>query len=148
MLVFVMMLSGVDPVARWISACFHERGRLRVRLELAGRPPTPEVFRVDEAVDLSPEEQARLWALWVSRGERDLFECLGLEPTDDAASIRRAYLATMRRIHPDRYFGKRLGPFAAVLVELCDEARAAYEVLVDPERRAKYLLELAAPTAG
>ena len=53
----------------------------------------------------------------------------------------------MRLVHPDRYFGKRLGSFAAVLVELCDEARAAYEVLADPERRAKYLLGRAAPAA-
>jgi len=146
MLDFVM-LPGIDPVARWISACFHERGRLRVRLELAGRTPTQEALRVDEEVDLPPEEQARLWALWASRGERDLFESLGIEPTDDPAAIRRAYLATMRLVHPDRYFGKRLGSFAAVLVELCDEARAAYEVLADPERRAKYLLGRAAPAA-
>lgn len=147
MLDFVM-LPGIDPVARWISACFHERGRLRVRLELAGRARTQEVLRVEEEVDLSPEEQARLWVLWVSRGERDPFASLGIEPTDDSSAIRRAYLATMRLIHPDRYFGKRLGPFAAVLVELCDEARAAYEDLADPERRAKHLLGLAAPVVG
>ena len=83
-------------------------------------------------------------ALWL-RGERvSPFERLGLAPTGDDAAIRRAYLETCRQLHPDRYYGKRIGAFAAILPELFDRARASAVFLADPRRRSRYLAELAA----
>lgn len=139
-------LAG-DPVARWLAACRCVGGRWSVRLELAGadseRAGAPG--RVQDDLDLSPEEQQRLWALWARRDCVDHFERLGLQPTHDDAAIRHAYLETCRRLHPDRYYGKRLGVFAAILAELFDRARSSAEFLADPRRRARYLREIAAP---
>lgn len=104
----------------------------------------------DLDLDLASDEQERLLALWQRRERVGYFERLGLEPTDDAVAIRRAYHDTCRRLHPDRYYGKRLGRFAAILVDLFDRARLAAEFLAEPRRRALYLAELAhaAGTAG
>lgn len=141
------MQPSIDPVARWIAACRLVRGRWSVRLELRGGPTGGEhgaEFRARDDLDLPRDEQEWLWGQWLRRGELDPFERLGIAPTDDVAAIRRAYLAACWRLHPDRYFGKRVGPFAAVLVDLFDDARAAHDELADPRRRAHYLAVLAA----
>lgn len=122
-----------DPVARWLAVCRCERGRWSVRLDL--RRADGEL-RPDDRLDLSRAEQQWLLALWERRDRMTPFEWLGLQPTHDLAVIRRAYHDTCRRLHPDRYFGKRLGPFAAILAELFDRARAAHDLLAPPRRRA------------
>lgn len=128
-----------EPVARWLAACRFVGGRWSVRLDLRGDQP-----QVSDDLDLSRDEQQRLLALWARRERADHFERLGLAPTHDAATIRRAYLDTCRRLHPDRYYGKRIGPFAAILAELFDRARVSAEFLADSRRRARYLANLAA----
>lgn len=135
-----LLSSGLgDPVARWLAACRCVAGRWSVRLELRDGGP-----RVSDDLDLARDEQQRLLALWARRDQVDHFERLGLAPTGDAAAIRRAYLDTCRHLHPDRYYGKRIGAFAAILAELFDRARASAEFLGDPRRRARYLAQLKA----
>lgn len=128
--------TPVDPVARWIAACRCVRGRWSVRLDLrrAGAD-----LRERDDVDLSRAEQQSLLAEWVRRDRTGPFERLGLAPTDDVAAIRRAWHDTCRRLHPDRHYGKRTGPFAEIMVELFELARAAYSELLDPRRRAQHL---------
>ena len=123
--------TPVDPVARWLAACRLVDRSLSVRLELRGRAGGPEP---SADIDLPLVEQRRLLALWERRDRMDPFEVLGLAPTDDPAAIRRAYLETCRRLHPDRHYGKRLGAFEAVLADLFDRARAAHDALVSPRR--------------
>lgn len=135
-----LLLASGDPVARWLTACRCVGGRWSVRLELrrGGEP------RVRDDLDLDRDEQRRLLELWSRRDGVCHFERLGLAPTGDAAAIRRAYLDTCRQLHPDRYYGKRIGEFAAILAELFDRARASAEFLADPRRRARYLAALQA----
>lgn len=133
--------SPVDPVARWLSACRCVRGQWSVRLDLRRARPVP-TERDD--LDLSRAEQQSLLALWVRRDRMDPFERLGIAPSDDAEAIRRAWHDTCRRLHPDRHYGKRIGPFAEIMVELFELARAAYSELADPRRRAAHLERLAA----
>lgn len=125
--------TQVDPVACWLAACRYVDRSLSVRLELRGGAGGPAP---SDDVDLPYDEQVRLLALWERRDRADPFELLGLAPTTDRAAIRRAYYETCRRLHPDRYYGKRLGCFEAVLADLFDRARVAHDTLVDPRRRA------------
>jgi hypothetical protein len=136
--------AGGEPVARWLTACRCVGGRWSVRLELRGGGEP----RLRDDLDLDRDEQRRLLELWSRRDQVGHFERLGLAPTGDAAAIRRAYLETCRRLHPDRYYGKRIGPFAAILVELFDRARASAEFLADPRRRARYLAALRGAADG
>jgi hypothetical protein len=100
--------------------------------------------RLDPALEMPLGEQRWLIELWACGDRPTHFERLGLAPTSDAAAIRRAYLSTCQRLHPDRYYGKRIGRFAALLVELFHRARAAQVYLAEPRRRARYLAQLAA----
>jgi DnaJ-class molecular chaperone len=62
----------------------------------------------------------------------DLYAELGLDPAADADEIRTAYLALMRRHHPDFHPGDEGSADAARRIN------AAYEILGDPRRRLAY----------
>ncbi len=61
----------------------------------------------------------------------DYYATLGLSPTSEDVVIRAAYLALMRRYHPD-------GNPSAAAAERTRAINAAYAVLSDPDRRADY----------
>jgi DnaJ-class molecular chaperone len=63
---------------------------------------------------------------------RDLYEVLGVQKTDSEAAIRAAYRKLAKRHHPDLNPGK---PEAA---ERFKEISAAWEILSDKEKRARY----------
>jgi hypothetical protein len=136
-------LSGqTATIVEWLLACRRTRGRTHLRLDLlgiAGRLP-----RLDPDLDIPLTEQRQLLQLW-SRGDHCThFQRLGMMPTTDPGEIRRAYLATCQRFHPDRWYGRRIGTFAGVLLDLIHRAHAAQVFLADPQRCAGYLRELAA----
>ncbi len=45
-------------------------------------------------------------------------ELLGVEASADAATIKRAFAAASKELHPDRYFGKNLGSFRDKLAQI------------------------------
>jgi len=59
------------------------------------------------------------------------YEVLGVEPAASAADIRQAYLELAKRYHPD------VAP-SVIADKLMGRINAAYEVLNDPARRARY----------
>jgi hypothetical protein len=118
-----------------------ERG-LGFRLDaLALEDPAP---RVSPDLEIAIDEQRALLELWACGDRLTHFQRLGLAPTCDQAAIRRAYLAVAQRLHPDRYYGKHIGRFAVVLVELFHRACAAHSHLADPRRCARYVGQLTA----
>ncbi|MBL8971958.1 MAG: J domain-containing protein [Myxococcales bacterium] len=98
--------------------------------------------RLDPALDLPLGEQQWLLELWSCGDRLTHFQRLGLAPTRDPAAIRRAFLGTCQRLHPDRYYGKHIGRFARVLVDLFHRAHAAHACLADPRSCARYLTQL------
>ncbi|MFL5458185.1 MAG: J domain-containing protein, partial [Myxococcales bacterium] len=72
-----------------------------------------------------------------SRG-RSHYEVLGVGPDSEAAAIRRAYLERSRRYHPDAWYGKNLGEYAALLSKAFQRLSTAYQVLSDADLRAQY----------
>ena len=63
---------------------------------------------------------------------KDPYEVLGVQKTDSEAAIRSAYRKLAKRHHPDVNPGK---PEAA---ERFKEISAAYDILSDKEKRARY----------
>jgi len=63
---------------------------------------------------------------------RDPYEVLGVQKTDSEAAIRSAYRKLAKRHHPDVNPGK---PEAA---EKFKEISAAYDILSDKEKRARF----------
>lgn len=137
-------LSGQTAcVVRWLLECQPGPRGLELRLEHLplGERVRP---RLSEALEMPLAEQRWLLELWAHGDRLTHFQRLGLAPTLDAAAIRRAYLATCQRLHPDRYYGKHIGRFASVLVDLFHRAHAAQAYLADPQRCAWYFGQLAA----
>ncbi len=76
-------------------------------------------------------------------GQLDHFRRLGLERgfALDTAEVERRYFALQRRLHPDRFATR--GPRERALSQSqASSLNAAYETLMDPLRRAGYLLAL------
>jgi curved DNA-binding protein CbpA len=68
----------------------------------------------------------------------DFYEVLGVPLAADAEAIRVAFSERSRSYHPDRFFGRELGPYGGLLNEIIKRVLAAYEVLKDPELRRAY----------
>ena len=74
------------------------------------------------------------------------YEALGLAPAADKKEIKRAYFRLVGVVHPDRFFGKRLGPYKAKLEAVFARISTAYETLADRDQRAAYDAKL--PASG
>ena len=64
--------------------------------------------------------------------KRDYYEVLGVGKDADAGSLKRAYYKLAKQYHPDTNPGDK------VAEEKFKEANEAYEILSDPDKRAKY----------
>ncbi len=73
------------------------------------------------------------------KGDRfTLYELLSVSADADGAAIRRAYLEKSKRLHPDSWYRRDVGPYAPLLSKWFQRLSAAYQVLSDEELRAQY----------
>lgn len=113
----------------------------------AKRPAAAGLPAVDPSLELDVEVQQELLA-FAARLRQPYHEILGVPRDADARAIKKAYFTLSKRLHPDRYFRRRLGAFAP-LVETCfKKLLEAYELLSDPQTRAEVQARLAAPVAA
>ncbi len=90
----------------------------------------------DASLEIAPEVQRELLA-FAAKLEQPYHEILGVPKDADERAIKKAYFALSKRLHPDRYFRRRIGAFAG-LVETCfRKLLEAYELLSDPQTRAE-----------
>ena len=100
--------------------------------------PALDPAALAEDVDL-PLEVRREILLLDSRLDRITHhELLGIGRRATVEEARAAYLEQVKRFHPDRHAGKRLGTFRARLDRITRRLTEAREVLSSPERRAEY----------
>lgn len=130
---------------RTLVAWFEQRrlGGAELHFRLASLSLEDLAPRQDPTLELPLAEQQWLLELWSCGDRLTHFQRLGLAPTRDPAAIRRGFHGTCQRLHPDRYYGKHIGRFARILVELFHRAHAAHVCLADPRRCARYLAQLA-----
>jgi curved DNA-binding protein CbpA len=108
---------------------------------------TPGLPAVDPSLELDVEVQQELLA-FAAKLKRPYHEILGVPRDADARAIKKAYFGLSKRLHPDRYFRRRIGPFAP-LVETCfKKLLEAYELLSDPQTRAEVQSEAAGSGPG
>jgi curved DNA-binding protein CbpA len=143
-------IGGLPPeqvdrcVERWLEA-----GILVLRSGAPAPRPEPEGAdaRLDPALDLPLETQQRILE-FEGRLALPYHELLGVGIDPDPKAVKRAYFRLSREFHPDRFFRRNLGPFAAKLERIFRKILEAHELLSDPVARAEVQRSLAAPGEG
>jgi curved DNA-binding protein CbpA len=105
----------------------------------AGRDqPSP-----DPELDLPLDVQEQVLA-FEPKLEGPYHQILGVTRDADQRDIKRAYFDLSKLFHPDRYFGRDIGPFAERLDRIFKKVAIAYELLMDPATRAEVERSMAA----
>ena len=92
-----------------------------------------------DGLELTAEQARRIDEFFSSLATRDAFELLEVTRNADKKDIKRAYFKMSKELHPDRFFGKNIGPYRERLSKIFQSVKAAYELLSDDARRAAYL---------
>jgi DnaJ-domain-containing protein 1 len=71
-----------------------------------------------EGHDLPAETKRRIIRLSLRLRKLSAYELLGIPENADKAAIKRAFAAASKELHPDRYYGKDLGPFRTKLAKI------------------------------
>ncbi|MGD0835744.1 MAG: hypothetical protein ABSB49_03760 [Polyangia bacterium] len=108
-------------------------GSLLERLD-DGSPVDPAALA--EGRDLPEETRRRILRLHRRMGKLAPHELLAVDAGADVATIKRAFAAASKELHPDRYYGKDLGSFRAKLAQIFAHVTQAMQTL-QKGRRAK-----------
>ena len=124
--------ADVDAcLARWI-----EKGLLEVLGEPRARATSLPVEIDEEALDhrleLDLSVQRRILEFEGALG-LPYHELLGVPPGSDPKVVKRAYFKLSKEFHPDRYFRREIGGYAARLERIFKKVLEAHEMLSDPE---------------
>lgn len=90
-----------------------------------------------EVNDLDESERRRILAIARLLEVHDPHALLGIPAASEAREIKRAYFTLSKEIHPDRYFGKRLGSFAPRMSAVFEASSRAYARLTGTDRNSK-----------
>lgn len=97
--------------------------------------PTPaELAALREDVPLDERTRRVILAMARLSDGRDPWALLGVPQGADARLLKRAYFKLSKDIHPDRYYGQRLGSFTERLPAVFEAMSRAYARLTSPDR--------------
>lgn len=102
--------------------------------EPAVAPPPQQ----DDTCDLDDELKLRIDRAASAPDGRHHYAVLGVSRRASGKEIQRAYFAIAATLHPDRHFGKKLGPYKRKLELVFRRATEAYEVLRVAKKREEY----------
>src|SRR5262249_22088307 len=111
-------------------------GALEIPGSVAPPPPPPAP---PPGLDLTAEQARRIDELFATIDMRDAFELLEVAHGADKKEVKRAYFKLSKEFHPDRFFGKNLGPYRERVSRIFQAIKAAFELLSDDARRTAYL---------
>jgi DnaJ-domain-containing protein 1 len=100
-----------------------------------GSPVAPAALA--EGPDLPEETKKRIQRLHRRLRKLEPHELLGVAPGADAGTIKRAFAAASKELHPDRYFGKDLGSYREKLAQIFARITEALQVLLKASKTKK-----------
>jgi curved DNA-binding protein CbpA len=109
-------------------------------LLISSRESAPSRSPEAESAASSEERRIReeILAKHASLSGCTFYDCLEVRPMAKDAEIRRAYLALVKKYHPDRHGSERLHDLQRLLQEILAKATEAYEALYNPSSRRCY----------
>ena len=103
------------------------------------KAPQPSMSAPEKiAVELPEADRVRIAEMAARIGPLDHYATLGVVRDADPKAIRRAYHALAAQFHPDRFFGKTLGPSRKPLDRIFARLSLAYDTLSKKGEREKY----------
>jgi hypothetical protein len=84
---------------------------------------------LDKGPGLDQETKTRILRLHRRLKTLKPHELLGLSPGADPAMVKRAYFAASKEVHPDRFYGKDIGPYRDKLSDIFAQLTRAFEQL-------------------
>ncbi len=101
----------------------------------AGGGDPPELH---EDVDIDMDVRRYILDVHAQLDEISHYAILGVNRAADRKAVKDAYFRLAGLVHPDRYFGKRLGSYKPKMDILFTRITAAYETLSRAQPRAEY----------
>lgn len=99
------------------------------------RTTAEELAALAEVVDLDDKQRRKILAMARLADGRDPYALLGIPPASDARTIKRAYFALSKEVHPDRFFGRRVGSFGPRMTLVFEATSRAYARLTSSDPR-------------
>lgn len=93
---------------------------------------------LDAAVDLDRNRKQEILDLYYRLDVLDHYALLAISPNADRRQVKTAYYEKVKIFHPDRYFGKELGPFRAKLEQCFARLTEAHDTLANASSREEY----------
>jgi len=90
-----------------------------------------------EGPDLPDETKMRIVRLHRRLRKLQPHELLGVAADADAATVKRAFAAASKELHPDRYFGKDLGSYREKLAQIFSRITEAVQALLKSSKGKK-----------
>jgi DnaJ-domain-containing protein 1 len=84
---------------------------------------------LDKGPGLDEDTKARILRLHRRLKTLKPHELLALSPGADPAMVKRAYFAASKELHPDRFYGKDMGPYRDKLSDIFAQLTRAFEQL-------------------
>ncbi len=125
--------AGTRPPPRTAAGSARHKDALAHDLHLAN--PTPEeLTALSEPAELDDGERRLILTLERLLEKQDPYMLLGVSQGADARTLKRAYFLLSKEIHPDRYYGKKLGSFATRMSHVFEETSRAYARLTTVDK--------------
>ncbi|HEY0714401.1 MAG TPA: J domain-containing protein [Polyangia bacterium] len=80
-----------------------------------------------QGTGLDADTKARILRLHKRMRGMKPHELLGVSPGADGATVKRAYFAASKELHPDRFYGLDLGPYRDKLSDIFSQLTHAFE---------------------
>lgn len=139
--------STAPPIASPASAS--SPGRAATEPPIAPAAPAPVALPLDTtlpdpddlelailAADLEvPEAERRVILAMARRIGSDPWTILGIAKGAEPSALKKVYFRLSKDVHPDRYYGKRLGPLAPVLSNVFEAVSRAYTTLTEAKKQ-------------
>jgi hypothetical protein len=98
----------------------------------------PAAASLPPDVQLTPDQARTIDDKLADIQTKNAFELLGLPRGCDKKEVKRAYFKLSKEFHPDRFYGKNLGPYRERLATIFQAVKAAFDLLSDDARRQAY----------
>jgi hypothetical protein len=111
-------------------------------------PNPSDAERTILAADLEASEAERRTILAMARRiGSDPWTVLGVPKGTDLGELKKVYFRLSKEIHPDRFYGKRLGSLAEVLSAVFESVSRAYTVLTEAKKQRERAPRASSPQA-